>query len=367
MARFHLGQGVGEAARALASCLDELGPLPEDANIGFLYVTDPLAPRLQAILEMLKVETGVSDWVGSVGHGICATGNEYFGQPAMAAMVGAVPAGSFTIFDSGVDGGFAGAPAWLEGHAHPFGLVHADPRNSQIPMLIPRLAEVTESFLVGGLSSGSGPFWQIAGGLTQGGISGAWFSEAVPVATGLTQGCVPIGPVHEVTECRDNVIVLLGGRPALDVLKEDIGAALAEDLRQLGGVVFAALPIAGSDRPDYLVRNLVAIDPEEALVTIAAPLVAGQPLMFCRRDPQAAEADLHRMLGDLGRRMGTAPRGAIYVSCLGRGPNMFGPDSVELRIIAEALGDLPLVGFFGNGEISHDRLYTYTGVLTIFL
>ena len=29
-------------------------------------------------------------------------------------------------------------------------------------------------------------------------------------------------------------------------------------------------------------------------------------------------------------------------------------------------GDFPLVGFFGNGEISRDRLYAYTGVLAVF-
>jgi small ligand-binding sensory domain FIST len=30
------------------------------------------------------------------------------------------------------------------------------------------------------------------------------------------------------------------------------------------------------------------------------------------------------------------------------------------------LGDFPLVGFYANGEISRDRLYRYTGVLTLF-
>ena len=30
------------------------------------------------------------------------------------------------------------------------------------------------------------------------------------------------------------------------------------------------------------------------------------------------------------------------------------------------LGEFPLVGFFANGEISHDRLYAYTGVLVLF-
>jgi small ligand-binding sensory domain FIST len=31
------------------------------------------------------------------------------------------------------------------------------------------------------------------------------------------------------------------------------------------------------------------------------------------------------------------------------------------------LGDFPLVGFFANGEIFHDRLYGYTGVPAVFL
>ena len=35
-------------------------------------------------------------------------------------------------------------------------------------------------------------------------------------------------------------------------------------------------------------------------------------------------------------------------------------------IIQERLGDVPLAGFFCNGEIAHDRLYGYTGVLLLF-
>ena len=31
------------------------------------------------------------------------------------------------------------------------------------------------------------------------------------------------------------------------------------------------------------------------------------------------------------------------------------------------LGEVPLVGLFGNGAISHNRVYGYTGVLSLFL
>ena len=59
--------------------------------------------------------------------------------------------------------------------------------------------------------------------------------------------------------------------------------------------------------------------------------------------------------------------GALYVSCSGRGGPHFGGPSAELQIIQHALGDVPLVGFFAAGEIGHHHLYSYTGVLTVFV
>ena len=58
--------------------------------------------------------------------------------------------------------------------------------------------------------------------------------------------------------------------------------------------------------------------------------------------------------------------GAVYVSCAGRGGPHFGAPSGELAIVRHALGDVPLVGFFANGEIARHHLYGYTGVLTVF-
>jgi small ligand-binding sensory domain FIST len=46
---------------------------------------------------------------------------------------------------------------------------------------------------------------------------------------------------------------------------------------------------------------------------------------------------------------------------------LFGTDSEEMKLVREELGDLPVAGFYANGEISHTRLYGYTGVLTVFL
>ncbi|MGE0725579.1 MAG: FIST C-terminal domain-containing protein, partial [Alphaproteobacteria bacterium] len=161
--------------------------------------------------------------------------------------------------------------------------------------------------------------------------------------------------------------VTLDDRPALDVFLEDIGPELAADPRRLGGRVFVAFPVRGSDRADYLVRNLVGLDPEGRVIAVAAAVAPGDTLFFCARDRDSAAHDLDRMLGDLTARAGGTPKAAIYCTCIARGPNLFGPDAAELRTIRRALGDVPIAGVFCNGEIFHARFYGYTGVLTLFL
>jgi small ligand-binding sensory domain FIST len=115
------------------------------------------------------------------------------------------------------------------------------------------------------------------------------------------------------------------------------------------------------------VRNLVGIDATHKLVAIGDVLEPGGSVMFCRRDGNTARDDMNRMLESIRKGLYTQPRGGIYYSCLGRGASLFGPDSSELKMIRDRLGDFPLVGFFCNGEISHNRLYGYTGVLTLFV
>ncbi|MDG2204034.1 MAG: FIST C-terminal domain-containing protein, partial [Alphaproteobacteria bacterium] len=96
-------------------------------------------------------------------------------------------------------------------------------------------------------------------------------------------------------------------------------------------------------------------------------LEAGDQLMFVRRDPASAEEDLIRMVRDLMDRLPGPARGGLYFSCVARGSNLFGQEGREMKIIGDLMKDVPLVGFFGQGEISNNRLYGYTGVLALFL
>jgi len=358
------GQNWKEAAEA---CLAQLGE--GAASLGFLYVTDLLSDHLGDILTLFRGKTAVPHWVGTVGLGICASGREYLDEPAITAMVGDFEPDSFRVFSGIASVADVDNVALKCGGATPnFAIVHADPYNRHVADLVNKLAgKVDSGFLVGGLTSSRRDNLQVADGVVEGGLSGVSFADSVTVATRLTQGCTPIGPKRVITTCQQNVIISLDGRPALDVFKEDIGEAGARDLNRLGGHIFAGLPIAGSDTGDYLVRNLVGIDPANKLVAIGEMVQPGSSVLFCRRDAKTANEDMTRMLESIRKGLYSRPRGGIYYSCLGRGASLFGPNSEELRMVRDTLGDFPLVGFFCNGEISHNRLYGYTGVLTLFV
>lgn len=364
---FRFAHGGGADWRAAAdACVAQLAGPP--ASLGFLYVTDLLADQLADILEFFRHRTGVMHWVGTVGIGICVSGREYLDEPAMAVMIGEFSPASFKVFSGVRSADDLELKKFECGERRAnFAIVHADPRNSDVPELISGLAGKLESgFVVGGLTSSRRENSQIADKITEGGISGVMFADDVTIATRLTQGCSPIGPKRVITQSQRNIILTIDDRPALDVLKEDVGERLARDLNRLGGVIFAGLPISGTDTGDYLVRNLVGIDPARGIVAIGDLVENGQTIMFCRRDTAAATEDMTRMLESMQKGLYTRPRGGVYYSCLGRGANLFGRDSEELKMIKAAFGEFPLVGFFCNGEISHNRLYGYTGVLTLF-
>jgi small ligand-binding sensory domain FIST len=402
------------AALVLAQVRAQLGtrtaasPLapPPSPTLGVLYITDHHGPHAQALLDHLMAGLPeVTDWVGTVGVGIAATGVEYFDEPALALMLLDVPLDQYRVF-SGV------SPLPVGGRVADFeavtALVHADASTPDLAGLLPELAQRTRSGSVfGGLASGRESTVQFAhssggavggqgaaGGVFQGGLSGVAFGPGVGVVTRVTQGCSPVGPTRTVTRAEGHVALALDGQDALGVLLSDLAIslddpqpALARLRRTLVGIapdpLMAIGPTlgmgtwarhAGQLDGDARVRHIVGLDPVRRGVAVADPLTEGERLSFCERNPASARADLMRMCAELREDLESpvdgSPQvlcGAIYVSCVGRGGAHFGGPSAELQLVRRALGDVPLVGFFASGEIARQQLYGYTGVLTVFV
>jgi small ligand-binding sensory domain FIST len=374
----------------------------EAATLGFVYFTDHYAPRAEALFAALRQRWPGVAWAGAVGVGVCASGVEYFDEPALVLMLAALPPGRFRVFSGARPlAGFAAATA----------LVHADPGTHDVTELLGDLSDrMASGYLFGGVASSRTRACQVAEGVIEGGLSGVAFTRDVGLVSRVTQGCQPVGPVRSVTRCERNVAVELDGRPALDCLLEDLGITLDEPSQAMAAlratlVGIAAAPSRVSSQQadaapaprarhrafgeDVRVRHLIGLDPARRGVAVADILEPGMTLAFCQRDAAAARRDLTRICAEIRDELApeletAAPlavpatadeppadpaariAGAVYVSCAGRGGPHFGAPSAELALVRRALGDVPLAGFFAAGEIGHQHVYGYTGVLTVF-
>jgi small ligand-binding sensory domain FIST len=400
----HAHAAHSDWAEATRQCLAQLdaqaaaGNHARRANLGFLYVTEPLQGNLDEILATLKARTGIPSWVGSTGVGICATGVEYVEEPALAVMLGSFAPGSVNVFSGAQRPPTLGTRTDRGAQAAYTALVHADPRTLDLPdLLVDMAGKLQSGYLFGGLSSRRKATRQIADRTLAGGLSGAVFSSDVHLVSRVTQGAHPLPRARrrQVTKAEASVIEELDGRRAFDVLLEDAGirahaslvagssavddsARVRQQLLALGrrGLFVGIEPELGAgyrERPlraDYVIRHVVALDPGKGTVTVAATVDAGQQLTFCSRDEAAARKDLVRICSEIRDHLDEerAPQanGALYVSCVGRGSHMFGEQSEELVLIRQQLGDVPLVGFYASGEIGGRNLYGFTGVLTVF-
>ena len=380
-------------------------------TLGWLYLTDHYAAHTESLLAELRQRWPGVAWVGASGVGISASGVEYFDEGALVLMLAAIPAAHFRVF-SGTRplGDFAAHTA----------LVHADPATADLPELIHEMGRRTTSgYLFGGLASSRAACRHIADAVLSGGLSGVAFDRHVALVSRVTQGCQPVGPTREVTAVDRNVVIELDGKPALDCLLRDVKLEGREPrdalprLRQIlvglsdppeaTGPEPASAEIGGSSGntvvrgafgADVRVRHLIGIDSGRRGIAIGDVAETGTRLAFCSRNTEAARRDLVRICAEVREEVETEfepafeprspaparpdrietqtlPRpagiaGAVYVSCAGRGGPHFGAASAELALVRHALGDVPLVGFFAAGEIAHQNLYGYTGVLTVF-
>jgi small ligand-binding sensory domain FIST len=368
----------------------------DTATLGWVYLSDHYAAHAEHLLDELRAQWPGVAWVGSVGVGIAANGVEYFDEPALALMLGDIAPEHFRVF-SGVQP-LSAPPLFAAVAAQ----VHADPAAHDAADLISELAGQTRSgplYLFGGLASARNRSLHIANGVLQGGLSGVAFDANVPLISRVTQGCQPVGPVRQITSTERNLVLTLDGEPALDCLLRDMAADDLEPrdaLRRLRGTLVGlsdkgdAPTRGGNFGHETRVRNVVGVDPNRRGVAVAELVEPGMQLAFCQRNTEAARRDLVRICAEIreelepealslqialelrGGDLDSAPHparqiaGAVYVSCAGRGGPHFGSPSAELALVRHALGDVPLVGFFANGEIAHRHLYGYTGVLTVF-
>ena len=232
---------------------------------------------------------------------------------------------------------------------------------------------------VGGLASGAqsmgGNALYLGDKIYNNGLIGIALSGDIEVDTIVAQGCRPIGEPMKITDCQDTLLKSLNGKPTLEVL-QDLNETLSDsDKKLLQTSLFLGIEMDPmKDDPkqgDFLIRNLMGVDRESGALAIGALLRTGQLVQFHLRDKKMSAEDLDVMLTRyLSQGHAENASGALLFSCLGRGKYLYGEANHDTNMFHNKLGEIPLGGFFCNGEIGPvgktTFLHGYTSSFGIF-
>ncbi|HMN96531.1 MAG TPA: FIST N-terminal domain-containing protein [Phycisphaerales bacterium] len=185
------------------------------------------------------------------------------------------------------------------------------------------------------------------------GAVGISFGGSVRLDALVSQGCRPIGQPMVVTKAQNNVIMELGGRPAMQAAQEMGEALPPEDRELLGKGVLLGLVIdeykRRFGRGDFLVRGLLGGDQKTGAIAAGDVVRTGQTIQFHVRDDRTADEDLRLLLD--GQQLDAPPVASLVFTCNGRGSKLFSQPGHDAALVHQRLGQSPLAGFFAAGEI----------------
>ena len=167
----------------------------------------------------------------------------------------------------------------------------------------------------------------------------------------------------------------MDGRSPLQVLEEIYESSQQQDRSLIRDSLFLGIGVDHSQETfemgDFLIRNIIGVDSKKGVIGIASPPRPGQIVQFHLRDARTASEELHFMLNRYAS--GNNPKeamGALLFSCLGRGAHLYGSPNHDTDLFLKKVGNLPLGGFFCNGEIGPiagtTYLHGYTSSFGIF-
>lgn len=357
------------------------------AHLGLVFISDAFASEYPRLLPLLRERLSVDHLIGCGGGGTIGcdalgTAREVEGKPALSLTLAHLPGvrlHSFHLDGESLPDLDASPATWVEQvGVDPAGRPHfvllGDPGSSSIVDLLQGLDfAYPQSVKVGGLAGGGGLFHQDH--IYREGTVGLALT-GVRLDAIVAQGCRPIGQPYRVTKGERNVILALEDHTPLRIL-QDLIQDLDEADRKLAqnslfiGVVGDAFK-QNLVPADFLIRNLIGIDPRQGAIAIGDRVRAGQRIQFHLRDARTSAEDLRTLLEEYveGQRpAGSKPLGALMFSCLGRGENLYGQADVDSDMFQDYFPQVPLGGFFCNGEIGPvggtTYLHGYTSVFAL--
>ena len=209
------------------------------------------------------------------------------------------------------------------------------------------------------------------------GTVGIALTGNIVLDTIVSQGCRPIGQPLQVTKAERNIILELDEKVPLMVLRNLISSLSEEDRTLAQHSLFVGLAMdefrINLHSGDFLIRNILGVDPKAGAIAISDRIRAGQRLQFHLREAEASSQDLENLLQEYQNENENtsqpSPVGALMFTCLGRGTGLYGQPNFDSQLFSRYLHDIPVGGCFCGGEIGpvsgRTFLHGYTSVFAI--
>lgn len=244
-----------------------------------------------------------------------------------------------------------------------------------------RVLEAVDSYApglpaIGGMASGASRPWDnallIDDELHTDGLLALTIGGKIQTDTVVSQGCRPIGGRMLVSEVEGQMVRKLAGKTPLQAIQEQIETLSEEDeaLIEQGLCIGVAVSEYRTEftRGDFLIRNLMGVDPDTGAIAVGEMLRPGQTVQLHVRDGNTADEDLRFLLAAGSDQR--PPAGALVFSCNGRGTRMFETPDHDIRVLQEVFPAMPTAGFFAMGEIGpvggQNRLHGHTASIALF-
>jgi small ligand-binding sensory domain FIST len=356
-------------ATALGAAARQLGGSPREADLAVVYASSAYGTDVRPAFEGLADLVGARTVIGATAEAVLCNGAEYEQGPAVTVWLARMPAATLVPVSiehaRTPDGGmFVGWPPEEEtGQGTPWPanaalLLLADPFSFPVEGFLERVALDRPGLpIVGGMASGGmrpGANTLVIDSRTyDSGAVGVLVGGGVRIRPVVSQGCRPIGAPFVITRAEANLVIELGGRTALERLREvfaDLGPADRELVKSSLFIGRAATEYKDRFGPgDFLVRSVAGADPDSGVLAVGDMVRTGQTVQFHIRDAASAHDDLRTLLAQ-ARSAGAAPAGALVFTCNGRGARLFAEPHHDARCLVETLGPVPTAGFFAQGE-----------------
>jgi small ligand-binding sensory domain FIST len=351
-------------------CVDEVArELQEKPDLTIIFVSPHFAREYEQIGVEFYEQLSCSNMIGCSAGGVIGAGKEVEGMPGISLTAGYLPGVKIKPFhlEHGDLPSLDGSPRpWeelfgVQAKDNPDFLILGEPFSlspeewlSGLDFAFPGAAKI------GGLASAASQpdenVLYLNEEIFHSGLIGVTFSGDLKLDTVVAQGCYPVGDSLQITACENNLLKELDGEPALQRLA-DVLSDLTPDEQKLAqhslfvGIVMDIMKVS-YEQGDFLIRNLIGADPEEGHLLVAADLHEGQTIQFHLRDAKASATDLDAVLSSFTNKQDKdIYSGALLFSCLGRGQYLYGCSNHDSERFHHFLGQIPLGGFFCNGEI----------------